>query len=285
MARHFGEIPGVVVGATFADRAELAAAGVHKPLQAGISGGGLEGADSIVLSGGYEDDEDRGDEIVYTGHGGNDPQTGRQVRDQELKTGNLALARSHLEGLPVRVVRGAGLDSPFAPGSGYRYDGLYGVDDYWSDAGKSGYLVWRFRLRRLEAQAKLTSPTHVPPEPPKKIKTTIVRVVRSTIKAINVKKRHAYQCQICGVKIETPAGPYAEGAHIQGLGTPHNGPDVEENILCLCPNHHVMLDSGAFAITDDFQLLGLEGRLHLVKGHHPAAIYLGYHRGHHGFAK
>jgi integrase len=40
---------------------------------AGISGGEREGADSIVVSGGYEDDEDYGDVIVYTGAGGNDP--------------------------------------------------------------------------------------------------------------------------------------------------------------------------------------------------------------------
>jgi hypothetical protein len=31
------------------------------------------GADSIVLSGVYEDDIDLGDEIIHTGHGGKDP--------------------------------------------------------------------------------------------------------------------------------------------------------------------------------------------------------------------
>lgn len=31
------------------------------------------GADSIVVSGGYPDDADYGDEIIYTGHGGRDP--------------------------------------------------------------------------------------------------------------------------------------------------------------------------------------------------------------------
>jgi putative restriction endonuclease len=70
--RHFGDIADVHVGAVFASRAELAQARVHRPLVAGISGSGAEGADSIVLSGGYEDDEDYGDLIVYTGHGGND---------------------------------------------------------------------------------------------------------------------------------------------------------------------------------------------------------------------
>jgi putative restriction endonuclease len=119
--RVFGDIPGVAVGTIFPDRTALAEAGVHRPLQAGISGSGLDGAESIVVSGGHEDDEDHGDEVVYTGHGGKDQKTSKQIHDQELTVGNLALARSQLEGLPVRVIRGAELDSPFAPPQGYRY--------------------------------------------------------------------------------------------------------------------------------------------------------------------
>lgn len=47
---------------------------------------------SIVLSGMYEDDLDNADEVVYTGQGGHNL-TGdkRQVRDQELSRGNMAL--------------------------------------------------------------------------------------------------------------------------------------------------------------------------------------------------
>ena len=112
-ARVFGDVPDVLVGTSFASRRELHDAGVHRPLQAGISGAAAEGADSIVVSGGYEDDEDYGTTIIYTGHGGNDPASGRQVRDQELTQGNLALAHSCIEGLPVSVVRGAGGDPVF----------------------------------------------------------------------------------------------------------------------------------------------------------------------------
>ncbi len=65
------------MGSWFEDRAELADAGVYRHRQAGISGSANEGADSIVLSGGYEDDEDHGDVIVYTGYGGRDPATGK----------------------------------------------------------------------------------------------------------------------------------------------------------------------------------------------------------------
>lgn len=68
------------------------------------------------------------------------------------------------------------------------------------------------------------------------------------MKAVSVKKRHDYRRQVCGVRLEAQAGPYAEGAHIQALGSPHNGPDVEENILCLCPNLHVLFDNGGFGI-------------------------------------
>ncbi len=104
--RVFGEVPGYPEGSRFGTRAELSEARLHRPRVAGISGSEKEGADSIVLSGGYEDDEDRGDEIVYTGHGGRDVQTGRQVADQNFRGGNRALALSSLNGLPVRVVRG-----------------------------------------------------------------------------------------------------------------------------------------------------------------------------------
>jgi putative restriction endonuclease len=147
--RVFGHIEGHPEGSRFESRAELSEAGVHRPLIAGISGSERDSADSIVLSGGYEDDEDLGDEIVYTGHGGRDAESGRQVAHQRLARGNLALAHTSTEGLPVRVIRGASLDSVYAPRNGYRYDGLYLVDDYWQAEGSSGFRVWRYRLIKL----------------------------------------------------------------------------------------------------------------------------------------
>lgn len=122
--RVFGDIPGYPEGSRFESRAELSEAGVHRPIQAGISGSEREGADSIVLSGGYEDDQDFGDVIVYTGHGRRNQETGRQVVNQDFSRGNRALAYSSLNGLPVRVIRGSSHPSPYSPSSGYRYDGL-----------------------------------------------------------------------------------------------------------------------------------------------------------------
>lgn len=145
----FGHVPGYSPGFLFENRAELAESGVHRHPRAGISGNRHEGAESIVLSGGYEDDEDGWDTILYTGNGGRDNQTGRQVRDQPFTRGNRALALSKQRGLPVRVIRGSGHDHPDSPPTGYRYDGLYRVEDFWREPGRSGFRVWRFRLLRI----------------------------------------------------------------------------------------------------------------------------------------
>ena len=71
----------VEFGDVFDSREHLSKVGVHAPLQAGIWGAS-EGASSIILSGGYEDDIDEKSYILYTGQGGRDPETGKQVSDQ-----------------------------------------------------------------------------------------------------------------------------------------------------------------------------------------------------------
>ncbi|MFG1920514.1 Shedu anti-phage system protein SduA domain-containing protein [Cryptosporangium sp. NPDC048952] len=143
--RVYGEIPGYPPGSTFSNRIDLANSGVHRPLQAGISGG-KDGADSIVVSGGYIDDEDYGDEVVYTGQGGNHPVTGRQIAHQQLNRGNLGLVRSQEEGRLVRLTRGAGGDPRYSPLHGLRYDGLFRVMHHWYEPGIDGYRIWRFRM-------------------------------------------------------------------------------------------------------------------------------------------
>ena len=283
MVRLFGEIEGHPEGAVFESREALSKAGVHRPTMGGISGTAEEGADSIVLSGGYEDDLDYGDEIVYTGHGGRDSKTGLQIANQEFVRGNAGLARNKTSGLPVRVIRGFQLDSPFAPEQGYRYDGLYGVNRFWEETGKSGFKVWRYQL------VKINILSHPPikkgeehPQPPARRQTITMRIVRDTEKSLRIKEAYDYTCQVCGIRLDTPAGPYAEGAHIKPLGIPHNGPDDESNILCLCPNHHLLLDSGAITLTHDLRVLGLPGELQLCVKHQLDREHVQYHREHFG---
>jgi putative restriction endonuclease len=281
--RVFGHIPEYPEGSHFGSRAELSEAGVHRPLVAGISGSEREGADSIVLSGGYEDDQDFGEEIVYTGHGGRDQETGRQVADQNFSRGNRALAYSSLNGLPVRVIRGSGHPSRYSPSSGYRYDGLYLVDDYWHETGRSGFRIWRFRLikmpdQRRGEQSDAANPDTASAAP--RHETIVLRIIRDTKQARRIKELYDYRCQICEIRLEGLAGPYAEAAHIRPLGTPHHGPDSPDNILCLCPNHHVLFDHGGVMINEDLSLIGMESRLKLHPRHLINEAHLRYRREH-----
>jgi putative restriction endonuclease len=279
--RIFGHVPGYREGYEFSSRIDLSASGVHAPRQAGISGSQREGADSIVLSGKYEDDEDHGDLLIYTGHGGRDPESGKQVTDQELVRNNLALALSCQQGLPVRVIRGGDPANPFAPDEGYRYDGLFRVEDYWRETGKSGHTVWRFRLRKIAPEPDGGASGFAEEAggywPAKRVLATISRIVRDTERSREVKELYRYACQVCGTTIQTTAGPYAEAAHIRPLGAPHDGPDVVENILCLCPNHHVMFDYGGFSVHENFSLAGIPGILRVHPRHAVGKAFLRYH--------
>lgn len=87
-----------------------------------------------------------------------------------------------------------------------------------------------------------------------------------------------YKCQVCGERLVGVSGPYAEGAHVKGLGAPHNGPDVLENILCLCPNHHVLLDKGGLFIDDDYSINNLKDKLTIHKEHKLDIEFIKYHR-------
>ncbi|WP_286787307.1 MULTISPECIES: YDG/SRA domain-containing protein [unclassified Pseudomonas] len=281
--RVFGHIPGTSVNQFFADRIELAKSGIHPPTQAGISGAALEGADSIVLSGGYADDEDYGDEIIYTGSGGRDQNNKTQISDQILEKTNLALAKNKIEGLPVRVTRGHKHKSEFSPEKGYQYSGLYIVDDYWREKGQAGFYIYRYKLISCESNTRTGNEVRESTSEYKENRrreSIIQRVIRDTALAKKVKSLHNYRCQVCDIVIKTSAGLYAEAAHIVPLGRPHNGLDIESNIICLCPNHHVLFDNGGFTIASDFSLIGINGKLRLVRGHDLNQEFLSYHREH-----
>ncbi|CAO2190234.1 unnamed protein product [Urochloa humidicola] len=158
--RIVGHIPGVLVGDAFYYRAELCVVGLHTAPQAGIGyiPGSLvnEGhpvATSIVSSGGYLDDEDTGDVLVYTGSGGRQRNRVDHHADQTLERGNLALHNSYLYGVEVRVIRGHICDN--ATRKVYVYDGLYRVVSSTFGPGKSGHDVCKFKLVRLPGQDEL----------------------------------------------------------------------------------------------------------------------------------
>lgn len=116
--------------------------------QNGIAGYGDTGVtESIVVNyaGGYVDDVDRGTELLYTGEGGRDAATGRQVRPQTLTKGNLGLDRARQQGIAIRVCRQTA-------GGNYRYDGLYKVTECIYQLGVDGHMIYRFRLQGIPGQ-------------------------------------------------------------------------------------------------------------------------------------
>lgn len=168
-SNHYGPIPGVPVGTQWKFRVQVSESGVHRPHVAGIHGRSNDGAYSLVLAGGYEDDVDAGNEFTYTGSGGRDlsgnKRTAEQSCDQKLTNMNRALAsncnaalndkdgaeaKDWKAGKPVRVVRSCKgrKHSKYSPEDGNRYDGIYKIVKYWPEKGKSGFLVWRYLLKR-----------------------------------------------------------------------------------------------------------------------------------------
>lgn len=161
-------------------------------------------------------------------------------------------------------------ENPPMPGDGYF--NLFGKTEYdfdwWADQIRlSKEFDWLPYLPDLV-------PPRTPPAAdigkPERVKTVAYRILRDTKVALRVKLLHEHRCQLCGSTITLPNGQrYAEAHHIRPLGTPHDGPDVPGNILCLCPNHHVEMDYG-------LRPLILE-ELRTASGHRVEAAYCDYH--------
>jgi len=147
-----GPVPGVEETDVFVYRSEALVVGLHRQVQRGIAYVPYQGetvASSVVISGGYTDDVDKGNLIEYTGQGGNDYRGDkRQLEDQTLQIGNKALITSCKLGTPVRVIRGR--DKRNSQIKEYSYGGLFQVTNQKREAGRDGHKVYKFTLREIE---------------------------------------------------------------------------------------------------------------------------------------
>ncbi|KAJ3873463.1 hypothetical protein F5051DRAFT_121993 [Lentinula edodes] len=157
----YGKVAGIEVGTILSSRQECSDRGLHGPTQAGIHGNATYGAYSVVLSGGYEDDEDNGERVWYTGEGGRKNGGGPQIADQDWKNKNNRSLKISCapDRYPIRVIRGHTLHSRYAPSWGYRYDGLYRVAKAIQVRGKAGKLLCKFLFVRQKGQPPLPQPT------------------------------------------------------------------------------------------------------------------------------
>ncbi|CAL5422947.1 unnamed protein product [Camellia sinensis] len=157
--KRIGAIPGIEVGDIFFFRMELCLVGLHAPSMAGIDYLSLKVKDeepiavSIVASGGYEDNNEDADVLIYSGQGGNMNRKDRfiNIMDQKLERGNLALEKSLHRANEVRVIRGV-KDALNPTGKIYLYDGLYKIQQSWVEKGKSGFNVFKYKLVRVPGQ-------------------------------------------------------------------------------------------------------------------------------------
>ena len=212
----FGEVTGYPEGSTFDSRIEIKNAGLHKYHIAGISRVLNVGCDSIVLNGGYVDDRDYGDEILYTGEGGRPEGSPRQTFDQTLTKGNLDLSKNKYNQLPIRVIRGAKhFEKDYAPNSGYRYDGLYYVEDYYPDISEDGFRIWRYKLIK-EINTELP-PANDQDSPTPRAQRTTDQIQRDPNIPQRLKEQYDFTCQVCDIRLEANGIPHAIGAHIKGL--------------------------------------------------------------------
>ena len=87
------------------------------------------------------------------------------------------------------------------------------------------------------------------PKQTKRTKFQDSRIIRDTDLIRKIKRIHKNKCQICGYTLKlNDERTYSEAHHIIPLGEPHNGEDVDKNIIILCPNHHVCCDYGAIKL-------------------------------------
>uniref|UniRef100_A0ACD5US31 Uncharacterized protein n=1 Tax=Avena sativa TaxID=4498 RepID=A0ACD5US31_AVESA len=120
-----GHVPGLEVGDIFFYRIEM------------------------CIVGGYENEEDDTDILVYTGQGGNS--RSKEKHDQKLERGNLALMNSKNKNTQIRVVRST--HDPFRHSEKiYIYDGLYRIEESWMEKAKNGFNVFKYKLRREPGQ-------------------------------------------------------------------------------------------------------------------------------------
>lgn len=142
--------------------------------------------------------------------------------------------------------------------------------------------VWKLSKTGIEAAKKLVdkfeffspSPKETPPssdiEPPERREHTVYRILRDTPLARRLKKLHDNNCQLCGETVQlSNSKKYSEAHHIKPLGGIHQGPDTKENIIVLCPSHHVQCDYGAIELHIN--------NIHSVPGHRISSEFITYH--------
>ena len=118
-------------------------------------------------------------------------------------------------------------------------------------------------------------------EPPPKFKSYTIRFIRDTKKSAATKKLYNDKCQICGYTISFDGQQYSEVHHVWPLG--EGGIDDFDNMIVLCPNHHVEFDYAVIGFDHkDYRIIVDKnerpiGKIRFRKKHSLASPSVEYH--------
>lgn len=121
----------------------------------------------------------------------------------------------------------------------------------------------------------------LPPQsfmPAPRVETLVSRIIRDTPAAKALKDLYDGHCQVCGLTLQIEGRNYCEVHHLRPLGHPHDGPDDQSNMLCLCPNHHALFDYFVPLWQEENTIKIGEESFTLVTRHTIAQTHIDYYR-------
>jgi len=77
--------------------------------------------------------------------------------------------------------------------------------------------------------------------------------IRNARHVRELKALYQHTCVFCGKQMIVGVDPdkhYSEAAHIRPVGEPYNGPDQKNNMIILCPEHHLQFDRGVLRLRE-----------------------------------
>jgi predicted HNH restriction endonuclease len=197
----------------------------------------------------------------------------RLIRDSYQKDNLIKIADSRIKAITIIAERGVKFKTVFAHLVGKNVPSKLSANVFddllknWlhnnSPKLKDWYLLHADRRDEVLIEAFFSQPQVLdtpkasdindPPEATR-IETTVYRILRDTALSREVKIAQQFKCQLCAKTIQLRDGSfYAEAHHVKPLGRPYNGPDTKDNIICVCPVCHVLLDYKVIRL-DQFQI-------------------------------
>ncbi|MBY0001437.1 HNH endonuclease [Priestia aryabhattai] len=119
---------------------------------------------------------------------------------------------------------------------------------------------------------------------PLRQKQLVSTIQRSNQLVSELKVLYNNCCQACRRQLDLGREhSYSEVHHICPLGSPHNGPDVVENMIVLCSDHHAMFGRGAITLDLDRNVVLHTNNFNSIHGqnilllHRIGQNYIKYH--------